>query len=38
MKTKVHIKGNGKWGHILKKTIEKLEEYVKPNEADLIII
>jgi hypothetical protein len=38
MKTKVHIIGNGKWGNILKKNIENLVEFVKPNEADWIII
>ena len=38
MKTKVHIIGNGKWGNILKKNIENLVEFVKPNDADWIII
>ena len=38
MKTKVHIIGNGRWGNILKKNIENLVEFVKPNDADWIII
>jgi len=38
MKTKVHIIGNGRWGSILRKNIESMVSFVKPDEADWIII